>query len=239
MGIKWESNSAKEVTERWEELDKKRGNEFAMMTAAHRMLKEVGDELDLHPKGQLLTPDIFTDMLNGDFTPNWSVNEALPNDYHKGTLAFRFAQYTPKEIQAEKDDREVREESKANRRLDEAKEIQNKKPKAPPRSYDAVVNMLTGACRFYATWTGIDSNITEDYLACIALMADMINTESEVPTNAWLSVVWLAIDNDRQYFSTRVGKRELSRRRGLPRSNLVEEEAPAPIQKPAPGRGCT
>ena len=65
-------------------------------------------------------------------------------DAYNVCIAVRFAEYTPKEIQDHAREHQAEEASKGRRTLDEAKEIQiqDKKPKAPPRTYDGVVNMV-------------------------------------------------------------------------------------------------
>ena len=54
-------------------------------------------------------------MLDGDFTPNWSVDKLLPSDYHQGLIALCFAQYLPEEISSYINDIKAHEMTKGTR----------------------------------------------------------------------------------------------------------------------------
>ena len=71
-------------------------------------------------------------MLDGDFTPNWTINEMIPSDYHQGLTALRFGQYMPEEIGDYMKDIKAHKMSKPTRTLDQAKQMLGKKPSPPP-----------------------------------------------------------------------------------------------------------
>ena len=81
-------------------------------------MAKVGQELGLRPKGQLVPYKLYIEMLDGDFTPNWSVDELLSSDYHQGLTALRFAQYLPGEISSYIKDIKAHEMSKGTRTFD-------------------------------------------------------------------------------------------------------------------------
>ena len=69
-----------------------------MLKIATEYLSEVRKELGLNPRGKLITADMLTGMLDGKFTPMWTVNEALSNDHHKRLSLIGFAGHTPSKI---------------------------------------------------------------------------------------------------------------------------------------------
>ena len=69
-----------------------------VIKTAEKYMREVAVELRINPIGQLIPFKMYIDMLSGDFTPNWNVNELLKNDYHQGVTVLRFAQFKPDEI---------------------------------------------------------------------------------------------------------------------------------------------
>ena len=211
------------MKERWIELDEKRGNEHSLMKTVQKHMDEAEEETGISPRGQLYTYDMFIDMLNGDFNPLWNINKALQGNWFQGISALQFAEHTPKEILDYNSDRKTEEATKGNRRLDEEKQIRGKKPKVAPSTYDGVMVMFGGACNFYTTYFASDSNLTIDYFAAYQLLKGMANFQASVPTDAWRTIVWLAINSNRGYFGTRVNERHLAGGRGLPQSNLAEQ----------------
>ena len=105
-----------------------------MLKIATRHLTEMGEQLGVKPRGQLITYGMLTDMLDGKFTPMWGINEALRGDYYLGISAIRFAEHTPREIEEHTKERQAQDASKNTRSLAEAREIQGKKPKALPNT---------------------------------------------------------------------------------------------------------
>ena len=79
-GSQWDAPRNKDVKARWIELDEKRGNKHSLMKTAKKHLAATAEELSIKPRGQLLTHAMLTEMLNGDFTPLWDVDQALPGD---------------------------------------------------------------------------------------------------------------------------------------------------------------
>ena len=234
FGRKWSAPSNDEVTARWEAIDKVRGKPHDLLKKAEKYLTEVGEKLGLHPKGQLIHNELYVELLEGKFCPNWAISEMTPSDYHQGLTALRFGQYMPEEIGDYLTDIEAHEMSKPTRTLDQARQMLGKKPRAPPDTYDSVCNMVCGAARFYATWFGETAPITIDYLTLYALLRGMVNFESAVATTSWLSLGWLLGNNDRQYFSVRVDEETLRTYRGLPVSNVSEEVRRLRVYKSLP-----
>ena len=65
-GSPWEATRNKETRTRWEELDKKKGNQHSLMKTAMGHLKEVAQELRINPRGQLITHAMLIEMLTVD-----------------------------------------------------------------------------------------------------------------------------------------------------------------------------
>ena len=121
FGRKWIAPDNDEVTARWEAIDAVRGKPHDLLKKAEKYLAEVGEKLGLHPKGQLIHNELYIEMLDGDFCPNWAINEMTPSDYHQGLTALRFGQYRPEEIGDYLTDIQAHEMSKPTRTLDQAK----------------------------------------------------------------------------------------------------------------------
>ena len=138
------SSEVAKVAARWKELDEVRGDELAKMRKAQEHLEEVGDELGVNPPGQLITYDLFKDMLNGKFLPTFGLGDVLTDDYHKGFTCIRCTLYTPREIQDHAREQKTCRMSNANSRYDEANDIIAKKGKALPDNYQGVCAMVAG-----------------------------------------------------------------------------------------------
>ena len=163
-----------------------------VIKTAEKYMREVAVELRINPIGQLIPYEMYIDMLSGDFTPNWNVNELLKNDYHQGVTVLRFAQFKPDEISDYNVKLRAQENSKLTRKYDKAKMFLCKKPRSPPDTYQAVTNMFAGALRFYATWFGMDSQIKDDYLVSLGILEDLVNFESQIAWDTWRTISWLA-----------------------------------------------
>ena len=78
------------VVERWETIDKLQGKPHDLLKKAEKYMAEVGEKLSLRPRGQLVPYKLYIEMLDGDFSPNWAINEMTLSDYHQGLTALCF-----------------------------------------------------------------------------------------------------------------------------------------------------
>ena len=75
---------------------------------------------------------------------------------------------------------------------------------------------------FYATWFGMNAQITDEYLVSLRLLQDMVNYAAEVARDTWLTIAWLAGNGDRQFFHIKADSKMLSKRQGLPTSSVAD-----------------
>ena len=197
------------------------GDEQATLSKVREHLSEMHQELNIKPKGQLLRYKLIMDMLKAKFNPEFGLGSALAGDYHKGLSVICFAPYTPTELSAHRTKREAQQMSSANRRYEEAKEIINKKGKAPPSTYENVCAMVEGFWGFVTTYFGEDSNIAVDYSRVHQLLGEMKDTHYDVEAVNWRVITWVMINEARQHFNTIVTEENLLQRRGLPVSNVT------------------